>query len=74
MRFSWEGDITTMGLWEGFTSIIGFAMVLAVNISFVPHFGGKKIDINRDSFVFFYIGCGYENLVFYGDHSWYCRQ
>ena len=51
--FSWEMDIT-MGLWEGFTSIIGYALMLAVSISFVPHFGGKKIAVNRDSLVFFF--------------------
>ena len=39
--FSWEEDIT-MGLWEGFTSIIGYALMLAVNIPFFPHFEGKK--------------------------------
>ena len=31
-----------MGLWEGFTSIIGYALMLAVNIPFFPHFEGKK--------------------------------
>ena len=44
-----------MGLWEGFTSIIGYALMLAVSISFVPHFGGKKIAVNRDSLVFFFL-------------------
>ena len=54
MRFSWEGDITTMGRWEGFTSIIGYALMLAVSISFVPHFGGKKLLLTVNHWFFFF--------------------
>ena len=42
-----------MGIWEGFPSIIGYSLVLAMNISFVPHFRGKIFAVNRDSWFSF---------------------
>ena len=60
-----------MGLWEGFTSIIGYALMLAVNIPFFPHFEGKKKLLL--TVTLFFKGYDNEYLVFYGDHPWHCR-
>ena len=47
--------------------------MLAVDISFFPHFWGKKMLLTVTLCVF-YIGYDYEYLVFYGDHPWHCRR
>ena len=56
----------------GLTSIIGYALMLAVDILSFLTFGEKNV-VNRD-FLCFFIGYDYEYLVFYDDHPWHCRR
>ena len=51
-----------MGIWEGFPSIIGYSLVLAVNISFVLTLGGKILLLTVT--LGFHLGYDYEYLVF----------
>ena len=61
--FSWKTDLT-MGLLEGLSSFIGYALMLAVNNSLSL----QNLFADRD-----FVGYGYECLVFYCDHPGHYR-
>ena len=69
--FSWKMDLK-MGLLEGFSSFIGYALMLAVNISYISPLNPKKKMLLTVT-LFLNLGYAYECLVFYCNHPWHYR-